>query len=57
MQTILKIHSQERRSGYEIVSHISKRRFRKKMHEISFSIFTEEDDYVDVLIISERIKR
>ena len=36
---------------------ISKRRFRKKLHEILFSIFTEEDDYVDVLIISERIKR
>ena len=36
---------------------ISKRRFRKKLHEILFSIFIEEDDYVDVLIISERIKR
>ena len=34
---------------------ISKGKFKEKLQEILFSIFTEEDDYVDVPIIIKRI--
>ena len=34
---------------------ISKGKFKEKLQEILFSIFTEEEDYVDVPIIIKRI--
>ena len=35
---------------------ITKRKFKEKLQEVIFSLFTEEDDYVDVSIIIKRIK-
>ena len=37
------------------LGNISKGKFKEKLQEILFSIFTEEDDYVDVPIIIKRI--